>query len=302
MSQEFRVGSLSAMFLWVFVACETSSGETPDGSTRFDAELPVDAVTTPNDTGAGGRNDAALSDASDSRDVAAAPDAGLAGDLNDSFDGDGPLLNYVTNNPSALPDVARVDGRYRANLVDNTDNVTLHFNQDQGRLDAKLVTFPFEIVVRNIGIGTQANSQVAPAPERDPYLFAGVQVHVTALESRNSSHVVVGHRGGAHFTVEGKNTVDGDSRVNDVGFGAVPDGRADLRIVGNADRTLSVYWQTPNLTPETTSDDWRAYGADGRLPGPAPDYGETVYVGLITYAFGSAGVPFVGTCDAIEQR
>ena len=84
----------------------------------------------------------------------------------DLFAGSGALIGYTTNNKSSLPDIARKDGRYRANLTDNTDNITLHFNQDQGRLDAKKVSFPFEVIARNIGIGTQANSQAAPGAHR----------------------------------------------------------------------------------------------------------------------------------------
>ncbi len=224
----------------------------------------------------------------------------LVGNLNDDFAGDGPLIDYTTNNANALPDVARVGGRYRANLVDNTNDMTLHYNDAQGRLDAKLVTFPFEIIVRNIGIGTQANPQMAPPGTSEMYIFAGVQVHVMDLNARHSSHVVVGHRGNTHFTVEGKNTVAGDSAVNDVGAGAVPAGRADIRVVGNADHTLTISWQTPNSAPGKQADAWTLYNDDGRLPGPAPAYDDTVYVGLITYAFGNSGVPFVGTADAIE--
>ena len=97
-------------------------------------------------------------------------------------------------------------------------------NADQGRLDARLVSFPFEVIARNIGIGTLANSQVAPDGSGDPYVFAGVQVHVPDLDEPTSAHVVVGHRGSTHFTIEGKNTVAGDSSVNDVGANAAPDG------------------------------------------------------------------------------
>ena len=218
----------------------------------------------------------------------------------DDFAGDGALIGYTTSNPDSLPDVQRVSGRYRANLVSNADNVTLHFNQSQGRLDAKEVRFPFIYIARNIGIGTQADSQVAPVPDGNPYIFCGVQVHVTELESRNSSHVVVGHRGSTHFTIEGKNTVNGSSSVNDDGFQALPDGRADIRIEGTEERTLIVSWEQPNMTGDPQNDSFQLYRGNGSLPGAAPDYGEEVYIGLITYAFELGGVPFVGTCDAVE--
>lgn len=218
----------------------------------------------------------------------------------DTFDGTGPLVDYVTNNESALPEVGRVDGRYKAVVTNNTNNVTLHFNQDQGRLDAKSVSFPFEFIARNIGIGTLEDSQSAPSSSNNPYNFSGVQVHVADFNSINSSHVVVGHRGGTAFTIEGKNTLNGDSSVNDIGENTVPLGRADLRIVGNTDRTLTVYWQVPNLDFENSTDNWTLYNSTGMLPGTAPDFGETVYIGLITYAFNNTGIPFVGTCDAIQ--
>ncbi|MEP1097449.1 MAG: hypothetical protein ABJG78_20190 [Cyclobacteriaceae bacterium] len=222
--------------------------------------------------------------------------------LTDDFAGTGALIDYVTNNESALPEVGRVDGRYHANLTSNANNVTLHFNADQGRLDAKLLSFPFEFIARNIGIGTQSDSQTAPTDANDPYNFAGVQVHVTDLASPNSAHVVVGHRGPTGFTIEGKNTVDGDSFVNDIGEGTVPLARADIRIVGNEDQTITVYWQVPNLDFANGGDNWTLYNGTGDLPGTAPTFGESVYVGLITYAFELTGVPFVGTCDAIDIK
>lgn len=222
--------------------------------------------------------------------------------LTDDFDGTGALVDYVTNNAAALPEVGRVDGRYRANLTSNANNVTLHFHEDQGRLDAKLLSFPFEFVARNIGIGTQADSQVAPSDANGPYNFAGVQVHVEELSSPNSAHVVVGHRGQTGFTIEGKNTVNGNSSVNDIGEGTVPQARADIRIVGTAAGNLVVSWQVPNLDYENTDDNWTLYNGTGALPGNAPSFGENVYVGLITYAFDQTGVPFVGTCDAIDIK
>ena len=218
----------------------------------------------------------------------------------DDFAGNGALIGYTTNNPTALPDIARANGRYRANLIDNRSDVTLHFNNVQGRLDAKLVNFPFEYIARNIGIGTQADSQVPPASSGSPYIFAGIQVHVTDLDSRNSSHIVVGHRGSTYLTVEGKNTRNGISAVSDTGINTAANGRADIRIIGNANNTLTVYWQTPNLTGDSVNDNWMLYRGSGNLPGTAPTYGDSVYIGLITYAQGSTGLPFVGTCDAIE--
>lgn len=221
-------------------------------------------------------------------------------ELSDDFEGDGALLDYVTNNESALPDVTRKDGRYHANLTSNTDNITLHYHEDQGRLDAKKLTFPFEFIARNIGIGTKEDSQTAPTSANSPYNFCGVQVHVLDLETPSSSHVVVGHRGPTAFTIEGKNTDNGSSSVNDIGANTVPDGRADIRIVGNQDHTITVYWQVPNLT--SSDDDWTLYNGTGELPGSAPTFESEVYVGLITYAFELTGVPFVGTCDEIEIK
>ncbi len=274
----------------------TPDASTEDASTRDAAPDTNGSDDASHDASPDASADASA-DASDASNDDTGPDTPT---VTDDFAGDGPLLGYVTNNPEALPEVARVAGRYHANLTDNTGNVTLHFNQDQGRLDAKRVTFPFDYVARNIGIGTQADAQTAPAPQGSPFVFAGVQVHVLDLESRNSSHVVVGHRGSTHYTVEGKNTVDGNSSVNDVGANTAPDGRADIRIVGNPDRTLTVYWQVPNLDPTNTPDQWTLYRGDGTLPGPAPAYGDEVYVGLITYAYQSNGLPFVGTCDEVE--
>jgi hypothetical protein len=227
--------------------------------------------------------------------------------LIDQFDGTQPLLTTV-NNANSLPDLTKNTGRYRANLTNNSNDITLHFNQYQGRLDAALVSFPFEFIARNVGIGRQNNSQLAPPDSGSPFLFAGVQVHDFDLNSVNSSHVVVGHRGDTVFTIEGKNTVNGNSSVNDNGENSAPLGRADIRVIGNSDRSLTVYWQTPNLAHLTQQDTWILYGPtwmtqpDGTLPGTTPTYGNSVYVGLITYAFSNTGVPFVGTCDSIEIK
>lgn len=263
------------LVLILFSACTNSESESIDLLTPDTVDLPDDMID----------------DEGENEDSTA---------FTDTFEGTGLLVDYVTNNESALPEVGRTDGRYKAVLTSNTGNVTLHFNQDQGRLDAKSVSFPFEFIARNIGVGTLEDSQSAPSSSNSPFSFSGVQVHVEDFNSINSSHVVVGHRGGTGFTIEGKNTLNGDSSVNDIGRNTAPEGRADIRIKGNEDRTLTVSWQVPNLDFENTADVWTLYRSTGNLPGTAPDYGETVYIGLITYAYGSTGVPFVGTCDAVQ--
>jgi len=221
--------------------------------------------------------------------------------VSDDFAGDGDLIGYITNNASALPGVTRTNDRYRAEVLTNANNVTLHFNGSQGRLDAKEVTFPFEYIVRNIGIGTQSDSQTAPPHDISSYVFAGIQAHVHPdFNSINSSHFVVGHRGNTENTVEGKNTVNGSSTVNDAGANVVPDGRADLRLVGSEDNTILWYYQEPNFDIGNTADNWIAYKGTGLMPGTPPVFGDTIYIGPITYAYGQNNVPFVGTIDSIE--
>ena len=220
--------------------------------------------------------------------------------FDDTFKINGPLKGYTTNNPEVVK-VSAKDGRYFAPIYDNSNEKTLHFNQYQGRLDAQLISFPFTLIARNIGIGTLENSQEMPAIDGAPYIFAGVQVHTKALEERNSAHVVVGHRGQTYNTVEGKHTVNGKSWVTDVGVNKALHGRADLMIQGLPDKTLRVFWQpaTTDSGPRT-KDRWIAYAGHGKLPGESPVFTEEVYVGLITYAFQDQGLPFVGTADQFQ--
>lgn len=228
-----------------------------------------------------------------------APSIEALGDpiFEDTFNVEGPLKNYTVNNPQVL-DVMAKDGRYYAPLRDNANDKTLHFHQKQGRLDAVPVKFPFVVVVRNIGIGELENTQKMPGYKDHPYIFAGVQVHTKDLEDRTSAHVVVGHRGSTYNTVEGKQTVAGNSWVNDVGANKALKGRADLIIHGQEDKTLRVYWQPANIHPEKNKDRWIPYNGSGKLPGEAPAFTDEVYVGLITYAAEEKGLPFAGTADS----
>jgi hypothetical protein len=219
----------------------------------------------------------------------------------DSFDGTGPLQGYTTLNATDLPNVGRADGRYRAELTSNLNNITQFYNDRQGRLDARPMTFPFEVIARNVGIGTMNDSQVSVTPgSANSYLLAGLQVHTLDLNTPDYSHLMVGHVGNAQFSVEGKNNRDAVTVFTSDGPNVIMQTRADLRIVGDANRNLTAYYQEPNPNPGVQADAWRPYAGTGLLPGTQADFGPEVYVGLATYAVGNEGVPFVGTCDSIE--
>ena len=63
-----------------------------------------------------------------------------------------------------------------------------------------------------------------------------------------------------------------------------------------------MYFLNSGKEPGTSPDNWIPYRGTGELPGATPAYGAEVYVGLITYAGWTNGLPFVGTCDALELR
>ena len=74
-----------------------------------------------------------------------------------------------------------------------------------------------------------------------------------------------------------------------------------MRIEGTVTGDLILSYQDPNLTGDPANDAWTLYRGTGDFPGPDTPYGESVYIGLITYAQGSPSqIPFVGTCDSIE--
>jgi hypothetical protein len=212
-----------------------------------------------------------------------------------------PLVGFTTNNESALPNVGKRCGKYVAELTDNANNKTLHFNADQGRFDGVLATFPFEAVARNVGTANIGDSNSNHNTNGEAYTFVGLQIHHIDFNSINSSHLVVGQRGNKQDTIEGKITNNGSSSMSDIGSNILPNGRADIRYVGDANGNLTAYWQLPNTTGDLSNDNWILYNSTGVLPGTIPDWnGSSVYVGLITYAYGSNGVPFIGVADSLE--
>ena len=136
---------------------------------------------------------------------------------------------WITWRADALPNVqfnpANTQNAYRVELTDNANNKTLHFHGSQGRLDGIQASFPFEIVVRNIGIRDYTDNTLAPAPNPNAYIFSGVQIHTLNENEANSVHVVVGHRGPNPSTIEGKTTVNASSTVSDLGHDVLQSAR-----------------------------------------------------------------------------
>ena len=190
--------------------------------------------------------------------------------------------------------MSRTAGRYRAHIQtgENDFNETRWFHLERGRGDFKLLTFPFDVVARNVGVGTVADSQVNP-PEADVVLLCGLIVHSSNLADDDWSFAVVGHRGTFNNTIETKHTLNGVSVIGDIGDDGLSGTRCDLRIVGQADGVVRAYYQEVGTSP----DSW----TEAPIPGPQPDYGSQAYVGLITYASSTGGIPFVGTCDELQD-
>jgi hypothetical protein len=229
-----------------------------------------------------------------------AADAGLA----DDFAGTGDLIGYTTQNPTAITELGRVADRYRARVPAGDASATTFFDADEGRLDAKQVAWApgdrWEVIYRNVGIGTAADSQVPLPTTGDPFAFCGWHVNDDLSNAtQNSAHVVVGHRGPEHNTIEGKVTVGGNSSVRALGLDALLTSRCDIRIVGRnvaGVKSITVYWRNVGDTAWTLYDD--GFNPAGTI-GTLPTFGDVVWMGPITYGFET--VPeFVGTIDAIE--
>jgi hypothetical protein len=220
--------------------------------------------------------------------------------FDDNFNGSGPLnpARWSTYIDAAVPTDTMVPsqtaGRYRKLVDIFAGDPTLWYNADQARLDYQTLTFPFEAIAYNVGIGLPGDSQAVPVPGVDmvaePYAFCGVLIHIPTLTTASYRSCVFGHRGPTAYTIEQKNTLTGVSNVVDQGPGVLPLGRGDLRIVGNAPgNTLDFFYRQPGTPP------WVAVTEAGfSNPEPLP---ASVEVGLVTYAFGFPGSDFVGTCD-----
>lgn len=187
--------------------------------------------------------------------------------------------------------------------ANGTGQDTTFFDLDQGQLNSRVMTFPFEVIALDIGIGTILDP-LTSHPVNGGYNFCGLHVHqlsstidnnVEFLANINSSHCVVGHRGGTHNCVEFKNTLAGSSSQGDTSFNSLPLGRADLRVTGSAAGLLTWYYKEPGAA------NWLLInGGTGFPPGTQPTYGASVDVGIIGYAYTNTGLDFAMTCESIQ--
>ncbi len=209
--------------------------------------------------------------------------------------------DVFNNNANLL--VVKRDNRFYTELTtaaNGTGQDTTFFDLDQGQLNSREMTFPFEVIALDIGIGT-IDTPLTSHPDNAGYNFCGLHVHQRSandtefLANVNSSHCVVGHRGGTHNCVEFKNTLAGSSSQGDTGYDSVPLGRADLRVTGSAAGLLTWYYKEPGAA------NWLLInGGTGFPPGTQPTYGASVDVGIITYAYTNTGLDFAGTCESIQ--
>lgn len=204
-------------------------------------------------------------------------------------------LGLTAYNSAAVPVVGKRCGKYYAEITDNTSSRTLFYHGWQGRLDGVTVKYPATATLYNVGVGTLDNPEGVYSVSGQAYMFAGLQVHHVDFNNINSAHMVVGQRGNRGLVVEGKHTLNGDSEVDDTGPNSLPGGRADIRLELDAQGLITAYWKVAGAT------DWQLYNGTGNFPGPAPDLGDSgeVVIGIITYAQGSTGLPFVGVADRL---
>ena len=229
------------------------------------------------------------------------PGAPASDGFSDTFDGaDGDPLDsslWTEYNSSVIATREQRDGRFRAVIDDNTGDQTLWYLSDVGWFAYQTLTFPFEIDYLNIGIGKTSDSQAVPVPGVDtaasPWQFGGVVVHSLTPGDLNYRLMVVGHRDGFNtYTYESKNSDGtGFNSIVDGGANAAPLGRLDIKVIGNANQTITFQHRQPGV------------GSYVNSTVPAfrfPTYASTCLVGLVGYTFALSSMPFVITCDEVS--
>ncbi len=216
--------------------------------------------------------------------------------FDDNFEGSGALQGWYAFQPERLPGISQTNGRYLAEVDDNTGDITLWFNGNTGAGHFRFMAPGTEIIVRNIGIGVSpADTQTAPPTTGDPYAFGGLHFNEDLSNPTNfSAHIVAGHRGGVFRTIETKVTTSGVSAVADEGFNALGAtiARCDMRAYLDPAGFLYIYYRAPN-----SSDPW----IEAAWPGARPQFASGCQAGIIPYAAGTTGLPFVVTADSVHE-
>lgn len=192
-----------------------------------------------------------------------------------------------------------VDGDFRAQVKSNASNVTTFFDAlyGMGLYRPYAISFPFEVIVRGIGVTT--------APSGSPYSFLALAIVNLATNPTTWSapfdylQMAAGHRGPEHYVFELKDTVSSDSTVESEGD-ISSTGLGDIRLVGSTSggRHIEAYYRDDNTVGEGWTG-WRG-GALELQFGTRVTWGTSVVMGFHPYAFELAGLPFTALCSSIE--
>ncbi len=234
---------------------------------------------------------------------------GVAGTwVNDTFDGTGALgSHWVEYNP--VIDAARVSGYMEIDVDDNTGDKTVWFQGDRGRLDSQLIKFPLTGEPSHIyqfldcGVGPTSN------PRNDltkatafAINFGGVIAHNANMTIEDWMFAVIGHRGAdGTATIEHKSTNNGVSTQADEGDNVVGSGatHCDFQVEVQADGTILFGYRARNTSNAFTL----INGGTGLTQGTPPNLGsngDSFRLGVVGYALGTQGVPFISSADVAK--
>jgi hypothetical protein len=232
-----------------------------------------------------------------------APSITTSGFVNDNFDGTGALgSQWSVYNGSVIDGgVSRVSNYLEGTVSDNTSERTRWFNSDQGRFDYQTVSVPGagfdEYVLAGVGLGAVGDRLGNLTSTGNPFNFGGLMVHNAVMSNIDYMFAVAGHRGTVHATVETKSTISGTSDVTDEGANEFGSG------VTHCDLAVEIYSTGVALFKmREIGGTWRyTNGGTGLVPSAynLGSVGTNVNIGIIGYASGTTGVPFVFTADSM---
>ena len=202
---------------------------------------------------------------------------------------------FTTHNAAAVPNVGVRDGRYYADVLDNSSEQTLWWASFQSRSDGSLHDLPVQVTARGAGVAPLGDDTTPLPFSSGDYAFAALVVHDEDPNIASYLSMSVGHRGKPN-TIQGSRTNTGSSGNTDLGSN-VHTGRVDLRLIVNADGTHTAYWQPAGTSP----DNWQLYNGTGLLRDHIPGYSSTrVWVSLSGSSYLNNAVPFTAVFDSLE--